>query len=1271
MSNSDKLLLTQGGAAIKCQIIVKATGSLPQMVLSEQNSIKDWIYTDERYVPKQGFIGQFVARTLSGNLQNISDDFNIDGREIELRIGIVSSTGENWYSLGNFIVTDPTDNNVEDNTKFEAMDYTKLFNIKFNGDFKGTGFTQSYNEIITNKGSVTALWLAKYCCAQVGVEFGQTTFTNSDFVINQNPFQAGETCRDVLKEISKLAYSWVRIGWDNKCYIDFEPVSSNTVSTENIITNDHYYSLKTRKEQYGPINNVVIGMSGIDGESHSEKDATSISQNGEHAIYIYDNPLTNTFELRALAQRKASKLFGLQFAQVSTETIGHPWLQANEKINVVNMENVDNYTYPFNRTINFTGHIKTTIDSMVDSEVESTLAYESDILKNIKKASINVDKQNGVINMLVKDVEATKDAVENIDGTINPVGKVEGEEIYITDASDKPLMSFQIDGRSTQETRSGKNRFKAQGLSTPSSDTTFWNVAPNATIYTQKQDGWANINQSNLTTANTYYNIAMKSSALDIKPSTQYTYIIEFDNVTKNTSTDNVSRLALTQDGGGLFTSSRSIQLSSIESGRKYKFLFTTIDDLSTESLFYMYLNLYNNSISFDLRVMIVEGDYTNSDIEYELYGVSPSPDYPSEIKSVGYENLWGLSSTFTNDTDASKWVLADTDVSIPAGTYVFSCNLSGSTSCTFNYKYADNVNNHAGCTGAVVVTFKEEVKKVAILLNAKSSISNISLIEGDEVRPYIPYGKTGIEIVRYGKNYIPNTDKYAEYNIWAGTLDSENKLNDFPSVKTESAWSGPYVNLKKLMEESNLKVGDTVTYSIYFKTNFKPNRNMSFTAYRFTSASGNGNISVPMNTVEPGKWIRIKFTFTLTEYSLTANRARYETDYYDTSDAYYFGNNRENKVWFACPQLERGSEETEWESFKKQSTVHAIDEPLRSLPNGVKDIAYTKNNKLYVDRYVGSRIFDGTEAWAAEGSVDNLYRYYIKNLFTVGSRENAGMSNYFKYEVNYGGTEPHFYLNTSGTHYFFSNISTLSEFKTWLSTHNTQVDYELATPLTEEYELTEKPSTVKVVNNMYVDDETKPVLHVEYVRDTTISDYVEQHVSELTMSGNEIKASVSSLEGVVITNKSDVDKSVQGVLDKFDDYVPQSTYISLERSVIQLQTDTYTKTEINTKLTDGSVTKVVTTSGTFDENGMHYEKTNAKTKTTINEVGVSVRDATGSVSKSLLFAGYVDNDNTEFPQYKNQTIVGSDNIVVREFLVIGDNSRIQDYEDGGGIFIL
>lgn len=147
-----------------------------------------------------------------------------------------------------------------------------------------------------------------------------------------------------------------------------------------------------------------------------------------------------------------------------------------------------------------------------------------------------------------------------------------------------------------------------------------------------------------------------------------------------------------------------------------------------------------------------------------------------------------------------------------------------------------------------------------------------------------------------------------------------------------------------------------------------------------------------------------------------------------------------------------------------------------------------------------------------------------------------------------------------------------------------------------------------------------------------------------------------------------------QELLSKFqavDESV--ATIDEIGNIVSQLQTNTYTKTEIqqiaNGIGVDGvKVSAVISTSGTFDENGMTYEKTGAKTKSTINEVGVNVKD---SNDNSLLFAGYVDNNNTDYTSYKGQTIVGTDNIVVKNYLNVGSHSRIQDYEDGTGIFYM
>ena len=104
--------------------------------------------------------------------------------------------------------------------------------------------------------------------------------------------------------------------------------------------------------------------------------------------------------------------------------------------------------------------------------------------------------------------------------------------------------------------------------------------------------------------------------------------------------------------------------------------------------------------------------------------------------------------------------------------------------------------------------------------------------------------------------------------------------------------------------------------------------------------------------------------------------------------------------------------------------------------------------------------------------------------------------------------------------------------------------------------------------------------------------------------------------------------------------------------------------------LVDGTVKKVQTISGTFDENGMTYEKSNAPSKTTINEVGIGTKKTDGS-NDYILFAGYVDDNNTQYADYKGQTIVATDNIMVKNYLIAGSHSRFEDYENGTGCFYI
>lgn len=547
----DKEALSTGYATIKTKVIVLPDPNhSEEIVLTEEDAVKTWSIAEERYVPDNGFIGQFVARTLDGTLQNITDDFNIEDREVEVRMGIVQMgsdeenltaedglilTTENnekvlnrsfdddlvtWYSLGNFLVTKPEDDEVTDNTSYEAFDYTVKFNIDFDADYKRFSDSLSFNETIKNGGSFTALELAQYVCYQVGVELATTRFTNNNFSISSNQFTEGNSCRDVMKAIAQLAYGWCRIGWDNKLYIDEPILDTSTISKYETLSNDNYYSLTTQKNVYGPINRVVVGMEGIDGESFYVQDDLSIEENGLHEIYIYDNPITYTEELRNLALTYGSNLFGFTYTPFEVETPGHPWIQANQPIKLIDMEGNEKYTYSFNNTINYTGHIRTPLSGPAITEQEKTTAYNTTMYKTLRNVRIQVDKQEGIITFTNSEVQATKDGLSSLENKVEQTitttySKQEVQEI---------VKGIGVDGVVVESVQSTAGTFDKNGLTIEQSTaSTKTNVNANGMIIYNKtssvDDPLLTVNSNGVIAKNvkvdTYLNIGTHSRIED------------------------------------------------------------------------------------------------------------------------------------------------------------------------------------------------------------------------------------------------------------------------------------------------------------------------------------------------------------------------------------------------------------------------------------------------------------------------------------------------------------------------------------------------------------------------------------------------------------------------------------------------------------------------------------------------------------------------------------------------------------------------------------
>ena len=151
--------------------------------------------------------------------------------------------------------------------------------------------------------------------------------------------------------------------------------------------------------------------------------------------------------------------------------------------------------------------------------------------------------------------------------------------------------------------------------------------------------------------------------------------------------------------------------------------------------------------------------------------------------------------------------------------------------------------------------------------------------------------------------------------------------------------------------------------------------------------------------------------------------------------------------------QLEKGTQATPYEEYKSNSlTIDLQGNELCSLPNGTKDELVVENGIAKIIKRIGKVVLDGSETgWYLDGSLTNVSRFGIGAVLTNFDRTNGALSNYFTYSAGYSVDEEHFYITSGGGIYVFidnTNITSLQDFKTWLSTHNTEVYYVLETPI-------------------------------------------------------------------------------------------------------------------------------------------------------------------------------------------------------------------------------
>ena len=378
--------------------------------INQDNYLKDYKLEELRFVPDNGFIGGTVARRLTLDFNNVDNQFDIQDEDLRFFAGVEYEGKDYYIDYGNFIVQKPETENTTDNTNATCLDYMCLLNA-------------TYNDEMTYP--CTLGELAENVCSQAGLELATKTFRNSDFIVTDNQFVNNEPLRTVLGAIALSAFSWARIGQDNRVYIDFTIKQQEDISLDY----DSYFNLSMASKPFGPINRIILRNSQVEGENITVQDDESIAENGVHELVIADNPFAYTQEKREQLIEAGKEFYGFTYMPInSMDTIGYAFLDSNSLIKVTDMQNKSIYAYAFNHTIDYNGALLDSIESPALTETETKYTYTPEEVQKQRRTEIIVNKHEQTITSIIQEQDELTNRQnvleQNLDSTTNTISEV-------------------------------------------------------------------------------------------------------------------------------------------------------------------------------------------------------------------------------------------------------------------------------------------------------------------------------------------------------------------------------------------------------------------------------------------------------------------------------------------------------------------------------------------------------------------------------------------------------------------------------------------------------------------------------------------------------------------------------------------------------------------------------------------------------------------------------------------------------------------------------
>ena len=637
---------------------------------------------------------------------------------------------------------------------------------------------------------------------------------------------------------------------------------------------------------------------------------------------------------------------------------------------------------------------------------------------------------NGKIDVSGNTIQET---IEGEEGTT-----VEGESIEVTDVDNTKVEILDVSGNSTQETRSGKNLAKILDGSY-----TFGSVPFTVEKGIIKATGTISGNY-------TFSSFQTQSKGA--------IFSVEVTGYTDFAGNNSVIILQQSDDNTN-FTTKSEISLASTATAKE--------KNVTLDSSKYYRIRWYCGGNVFTNATIKVQLEYGTEKTSFEQYGVSPSPDYPSEIHNVGDNvNLYNGSQ---NRNITSQTVITDINIT-EINNLTFSADFTNNTNIGGAVYFDDGAGNRI-ITLNILNDQKIELSantsnytRVRVVVSGNSSgynfdFNNIKLEEGTQATPYSPYncGNTNIEVSNaniFNKETMAFTRRVMQ--------DDESVINT----------SNPYVATSGRI---SLKAG---TYSVYAKDL------VSWSAYIQVYKNGTRVYQEPIGGNAKGHVFTLDDDY---DVHLQLNSVAGSGVNIDS----YLPTINDRAI------LLKGNIITEPDYIEHQSQ-------LITFP-------FTEGQRMYLGDYLASDgihhvrkqvVFDGSsdEGWETGNSTGGNYSFLRSDTSVAFNTTNSiiVISNYFKGNtpsdiIDNGmigicsrrGTGQGIYIRVPN-----SVATTVSEFKTWLSNNPVTIEYKLAEEVIEAYtteqqeaynQLTKTLELYEGINYVYSIDETSPKLKLTY----------------------------------------------------------------------------------------------------------------------------------------------------------------------------------------------